>query len=60
MAMARTMIPMPPIQCVVLLQNRMLCGMTSISCRMEAPVVVYPDMVSKKASVKLGMAPENM
>jgi hypothetical protein len=25
---------------------------------MEAPVVVYPDIVSKKASVKEGMVPE--
>ena len=33
-------------------------GRLSISVRMDAPVVVKPDIVSKKASVKLGIAPE--
>ena len=33
-------------------------GRLSISVRIEAPVVVNPDMDSKRASVKLGMAPE--
>ena len=39
-AIAKTMIPIPPIQCVVLLQNKILLGMASISFKMEAPVVV--------------------
>jgi len=56
MANDRTMMPMPPIQWVRLRQNRMPRGRDSMSERMLAPVVVKPDMVSKKASVKEGMA----
>ncbi len=57
MAIARTMIPIPPIQWVILRQNKTPFGILSMSLNMEAPVVVYPLMVSKKALVKLGMAP---
>ena len=60
MASDSTMMPMPPIQCVRLRQKSRPCGTASMSVRMEAPVVVKPDMVSKKASVKLGIAPESM
>ena len=48
-AIARTMIPIPPIQCVVLRQNKTPLGTTSISAKTDEPVVVYPDIVSKKA-----------
>jgi hypothetical protein len=40
------------------LQRRRLFGRTSISRRMVAPVVVNPDTVSKKASVKLLIYPD--
>jgi hypothetical protein len=49
--------PIPPIQWVRLRQNKMLFGKDSTSVRMVAPVVVKPDMVSKKASVKEGIVP---
>ena len=52
--------PMPPSQCVRLRQNSTPCGSDSMSVRMLAPVVVNPDMVSKKASVNEGMLPERM
>ena len=39
-AMASTIIPIPPIQCVVLRQKRTPLGMISISFNMLAPVVV--------------------
>ena len=54
------MMPMPPIQCVILRQKRTPWGTASTSRRMDAPVVVKPDMVSKKALVKSGIAPESM
>ncbi len=57
MATVSTMIPMPPIHCVRLRQYRMPFDTPSISVRMDAPVVVMPDMVSKKALVTLGIAP---
>ena len=44
---------MPPIQWVKHRQNWMGSGSTSTSARMVAPVVVKPDAVSKKVSVKL-------
>jgi len=52
-----TIIPIPPIQCVMLLQNKIPFGTASISIRIVAPVVVNPDMVSKNASVKSGITP---
>jgi hypothetical protein len=54
------MIPIPPIQCVRLLQKRIPAGSASISSRIDAPVVVYPEIVSKNAFVSDGMAPENI
>jgi hypothetical protein len=33
-------------------------GKDSISFNIDAPVVVYPEIVSKKAFVKLGIEPE--
>ena len=49
--------PIPPIQCVKLRQNNIPLGSDSISVNMEAPVVVKPDDVSKKASINEGIAP---
>ena len=50
MAMTNTSTPMPPTQWVKLRQNRLprLSGSTAV--RMDAPVVVKPETVSKKAS----------
>ena len=39
-AIARTIIPIPPIQWVVLLQNKIPSGKDSISSKIVAPVVV--------------------
>lgn len=50
-ATVSTTMPMPPIQWVRERQNRIERGSASMSRRIEAPVVVNPDMVSKKASV---------
>jgi hypothetical protein len=54
----RTIIPIPPIQCVKLLQNKMDFGSASMSVKMEDPVVVNPDADSKKAFINDGIAPE--
>jgi hypothetical protein len=51
----RAMIPIPPNQCVRLRQKSIEYGKTSISLRMEEPVVVKPDVDSKNASVKVGI-----
>ena len=51
MASERTIIPIPPIHWVTLLQKSKPLGKDSISFKIDAPVVVKPDMVSKKASV---------
>ena len=51
---------MPPIQWVKLRQKSMEWDMASTSFRMEAPVVVKPETVSKKASTKLGISPLRM
>ena len=69
MATENMMIPMPPIHWMKARQNRIPRGMLSMplgrwgcrltSPRMVAPVVVSPDMASKNASVKLGMAWES-
>jgi hypothetical protein len=53
-----TIIPIPPIQCVRLLQNKIDFGRISMSVRMDDPVVVKPDTDSKNASINEGMAPE--
>jgi len=52
--------PIPPIQCVKLLQNNNDFGSDSISVNMEAPVVVKPETDSNNAFTKEGMAPEKM
>ena len=56
-AMRNTSTPMPPIQCVKLRQNSPERDRLSTSLRMEAPVVVKPETVSKKASTKRGISP---
>src|SRR5664279_6087553 len=50
-------IPAPPSHCVRLLQKRIPFGMVSTSGRMDAPVVVNPDIDSKNASPKLVIEP---
>ncbi len=52
-ASVRTMIPIPPSQCVVLRQKSKLLGRASMSERMLAPVVVKPDMDSKTVLIRL-------
>jgi hypothetical protein len=54
-ATVKTIIPIPPIQWVILLQNNIPFGTISISVNIEAPVVENPDIVSKKASVNDGI-----
>ena len=56
-AMVKNTIPKPPIHWVIARQNRMPWGMDSMLFRIVAPVLLKPDMVSKKASVTLGMKP---
>ena len=56
-AMRKTSTPMPPIQCVKLRQNRPERDRLSMSFRIEAPVVVKPETVSKNASMKRGISP---
>jgi hypothetical protein len=52
-----TIIPIPPSHWVILRQKSNPCERDSISFRIEAPVVVKPEMVSKNASVYEGIAP---
>ena len=54
-AMLKNTMPRPPIHCVRLRQKSKPWGRASMLSRMLAPVVVKPDMVSKKASVTLGI-----
>ena len=54
-AIINTRTPMPPIQCVKLRQKSKDFGRASTSERIEAPVVVKPDTVSKRASMKFGI-----
>ena len=56
-AIVKKTIPNPPIHCVILRQNKSPCGNDSILSKILAPVVVNPDMVSKKASVIVGIYP---
>ena len=49
-AMVRTRMPMPPSQWVKERQKRMPLGRPSTARRMEEPVVVKPEMHSKKQS----------
>ena len=55
-ASRKTNTPMPPIQWVKLRQYKRLLSRLSTSDRMEAPVVVKPETVSKKASIKAGIS----
>lgn len=50
-AMLNTIIPIPPINWVKLLQNSTPFGVFSIFDKTLAPVVVSPDMASKNESV---------
>ncbi len=50
--------PIPPSQWVRLRQNRRERGSTSMSVRIDAPVVVNPLIDSKIASSTAGIAPE--
>ena len=50
-AIAMTTMPTPPSQFSSARHSRMLCGMLSSPTSTVEPVVVTPDMVSKKASV---------
>ena len=45
-----TRMPMPPIHCVSARQSRMPRGRSSGEEKMDAPVVVRPETVSKRAS----------
>ena len=50
-------IPTPPTQAVAVRQNRRPWGSDSMSVRMDAPVVVKPDTLSKRALTKLKSPP---
>ena len=56
-ATVRTMIPIPPNHCISERQNRVAWLIDSMFVKIVAPVVVNPDIVSKNASVKFGIAP---
>ena len=57
MAMVNMIIPKPPIHWVILRQKRSPWGSDSMSSNMVAPVLLKPDIVSKKALVMLGIYP---
>ena len=48
---------MPPIQAEAILQNSRPLGSASMSVRMEAPVVVKPDTLSKNALTRVNSPP---
>jgi len=52
---ARVKNPIPPSKWVWLCQNNKPWGTASMSFRIVAPVVVYPDIISKNASVNDGI-----
>ena len=56
MASRKTRMPIPPIQCVKLRQNREAWESASTSVRMLEPVVVNPETVSKKQSTREGIS----
>ena len=56
-AMIKTRTPIPPIQCVKLLQNSTQRGTTSTSVRILEPVVVNPDTDSNSAFTIFGIDP---
>ena len=51
-AMVKKMIPIPPSQCISDRQKRMEWGRSSMVGKAVAPVVVNPDIVSKKATLR--------
>ena len=57
-AITNTSIPMPPTQWVNDLQKSRQWGSASTSDRIDAPVVVKPDAVSKTASNIFGIDPD--
>ena len=57
MSNTKSITPIPPIQWVAERQKRMPFGRDSISVSMVAPVVVYPDTLSKKALAKVNSPP---
>ena len=57
MARRKTITPIPPIQWVKLRHIRLHLASGSTALRILAPVVVNPETVSKRASMKLGMSP---
>ena len=57
-AIESSMIPIPPNHWVRFRQNRIPRGIESILVRIVAPVVVNPLMLSKKASINSGQAPD--
>ena len=58
-ATAITMIPIPPSHCRIARQSNMPRGALSRSDMTVEPVVVKPDIASKKASVMLSCGDEN-
>ena len=56
-AIMNTSTPMPPTQCVKLRQNNRPWPSASTSVRIDAPVVVKPETVSKNASINDGILP---
>ena len=58
-ASANTNTPIPPIRWVKLLQKSIECESPSTFLSIEEPVVVKPLAVSKKASAKDGISPDN-
>jgi hypothetical protein len=57
MARAKTNTPIPPIKWAKLRQKRREWVSTPVSVRIVAPVVVKPELISKKASMTLGICP---
>ena len=57
---AITIIPIPPNHWSIPLQSNILLGVSFKLVIIVDPVVVIPDMLSKKASVKLNSISENM
>ena len=60
MASIKTRMPMPPIQCEKLRQNRLQCLSSSTFGRMLEPVVVKPETISNTASRYDGISPQSV
>ena len=58
-AITSTMIPMPPSQCVTERHRSTPWGSDSMSVKTVAPVVVKPDIASKKAATGESRTPVN-